>query len=379
MNSYDGSIPLAAYLKKHFSENKKFGSKDRKNIAHLCFAYCRIGRAGIDISTELRFKIALFLINESIDGWEILYDDSWISKWSKDVEPKLDFIKSLYPEFNYLDIFPFSSKLSENINASKFAKSHLIQPDVFLRIRPGKYDAVRKQIKTAAIPFIKISETCFALNNSVKIDAIVSLDRDVVVQDKSSQRIAELFSKIERDKTKSIQLWDCCAASGGKTLLAKDNLGVMDITVSDIRTSILHNLSSRFERAGIKYFQSITTDLSKLDPKKPTGYFDLLMADVPCSGSGTWGRTPEQLRFFNEEKINEYSTLQKSIVTNVISSIASKGYLLYSTCSVFKAENEEIKEFILKSNDALQLVEEKYLLGYFDKADTMYAALFRKA
>jgi 16S rRNA (cytosine967-C5)-methyltransferase len=253
----------------------------------------------------------------------------------------------------------------------------LIQPDVFLRIRPGKYDAVRKQIKTADIPFTSISETCFALPNSVKIDTIVSIDRDVVVQDKSSQRIAELFAKIQTDKTKAVQLWDCCAASGGKTILARDFFGVMDMTVSDIRSSILHNLKARFERAGIKHFDSITTDLSKTNPQKPTGKFDLIMADVPCSGSGTWGRTPEQLSFFQKSKIQEYTLLQRSIVSNIIASLSPNGYLLYSTCSVFKAENEDQKDFILSTYPSLKLIEEKYLIGYDDKADTMYAALFR--
>ncbi len=378
MNHFDGSMPLASFLKKHFSENKKFGSKDRKNIAHLCYAYCRIGKAGKELPTEERFKIALFLVNESVDGWDTLYDENWLSHWSKFVDSKLNFIKTGYANFDSSEIFPCTTSVSEKINVSEFSTSHLIQPDVFLRLRPGKYDAVRKQIKTADIPFKTISETCFSLPNSVKIDTVVSIDRDVIVQDKSSQRIAELFAKIETDKTKAIQLWDCCAASGGKTILARDFFGVMDMTVSDIRSSILHNLKARFERAGIKHFQSFTTDLSKPNPQKPNGTFDLILADVPCSGSGTWGRTPEQLSLFKASKIQEYTTLQKSIVTNTIGSLSPEGYLLYSTCSVFKAENEEIASFIAISYPFLKLVEEKYLIGYTDKADTMYAALFQK-
>jgi 16S rRNA (cytosine967-C5)-methyltransferase len=378
MQQYDGSMPLAAFLKKHFTENKKFGSKDRKNIAHLCYAYCRIGNAGATLPIENRFKIALFLVSGEEDGWAILFDESWRNHWFKQLDDKLIFVVNQYPAFSVQEIFPCASNISNTMPFETFSISHLIQPDVFLRLRPGKYEAVRKQIKTADIPFTKISETCFALSNSVKIDTIVSIDRDVVVQDRSSQRISEIFEKIETDKTKAIQLWDCCAASGGKTILARDFFGVMDITVSDIRASILHNLKARFERAGIKYFQSITTDLSKSNPQKPTGKFDLILADVPCSGSGTWGRTPEQLSLFKEEKILEYTALQKNILSNIISSLSLNGYLLYSTCSVYKAENEDQKDFILSTSPSLKLIEEKYLIGYTDKADTMYAALFRK-
>lgn len=378
MNHYDGSMPLAAFLKKHFSENKKFGSKDRRFIAHLCYAYCRIGKAASGLPIENRFKIALFLVNKTEDGWAVLYDENWLHHWERSVPEKIEFVSAQFPDFQIPGLFPCINALSEAIDVKAFSLSHLIQPDVFLRIRPGKYDAVRKQMKTADIPFAKISETCFALPNSVKIDEVVALDRDVVVQDKSSQRIAELFSKIETDKTKAIQLWDCCAASGGKTILAKDHLGVMDITVSDIRSSILHNLAARFERAGIKYFQSLTTDLSKHNPKKPHGIFNLILADVPCSGSGTWGRTPEQLLFFTEDKISHYTDLQQNIVRNLLSSLAPGGYLLYSTCSVFKAENEGMKDFILKQDPELKVIDEQYLIGYDQKADTMYAVLFRK-
>jgi 16S rRNA (cytosine967-C5)-methyltransferase len=84
------------------------------------------------------------------------------------------------------------------------------------------------------------------------------------------------------------------------------------------------------------------------------------------------------LSLFEAVKIQDYTALQKSIVTNIISSLSPKGYLLYSTCSVFKAENEDIAAFIAAANPTLKLVEEKYLIGYTDKADTMYAALFQK-
>ena len=379
MHLYDGSMPLAAHLKKHFSENKKFGSKDRKNITHLCYCYCRIGNAGKLLPKEDQFKTALFLVNESADGWDSMFDEKWLQQWSASIETKFNFIKSVLPAFEPNLIFPCLNELSNKIEPTAFSNSHLVQPEVFLRIRPGKYEAVRKQLKAANIPFTEISDTCFSFPQSVKIEEVITLDRDAVIQDRSSQGISKLISRVEVDKTKAIQLWDCCAASGGKTILAKDSLGVMDITVSDIRSSILHNLKSRFERAGIKYFKSFTSDLSKKDAQKPTDKFDLILADVPCSGSGTWGRTPEQLLFFTADKLNHYSQLQKSIAQNVLSSIAPNGYLLYSTCSVFKAENEDIVSFILQLDSTLKIVEERYLQGYTLKADSMYAVLFQKA
>ena len=104
---------------------------------------------------------------------------------------------------------------------------------------------------------------------------------------------------------------------------------------------------------------------------------DLIIADVPCSGSGTWARTPEQLHFFSKKKIEEYSTLQQKIVSNASEWLKENGYLLYITCSVFKKENEENVVFFQK-NLNLQFIKSEYLKGYKMQADTLFAALFKK-
>ena len=125
---------------------------------------------------------------------------------------------------------------------------------------------------------------------------------------------------------------------------------------------------------------SIASDLHARGPKTsiPPDQFDLIIADVPCSGSGTWGRTPEQLLYFEKESVSRYASLQKKILSSVSSSIKSGGYLLYITCSVFKKENTEIVEWI-SSQFPLQLQKQQLIAGYELKADTMFAALFKRS
>src|SRR6476619_5508999 len=111
-------------------------------------------------------------------------------------------------------------------------------------------------------------------------------------------------------------MWDCCAASGGKSILFHDNFPNSVITVSDIRERILFNIDKRFQLAGIKNYKKFLADLT-------TGYhnpneYDLIICDAPCSGSGTWSRSPEQLHFFKKEAIEKYANLQKAISKNVI-------------------------------------------------------------
>ena len=175
----------------------------------------------------------------------------------------------------------------------------------------------------------------------------------------------------------STKLWDCCAASGGKSIMAYDINPNIQLTVSDKRESILKNLHERFEKAGIKNYNSFIADLTTTNYKPPTTNFDLIIADVPCTGSGTWSRTPEQLYYFKEQKINEYSFLQKKIVENVIPHLKNNGHLLYITCSVFKKENEEVVDFI-KEKFQLKLIKMELLKGYEMQSDTMFAALFKK-
>src|SRR5690606_23481303 len=100
------------------------------------------------------------------------------------------------------------------------------------------------------------------------------------------------------------------------------------------------NLEERFRHAGIRGYKAFVADLSvgeenyKNIPFKK-GSIDLIILDVPCSGSGTWGRSPEYLRFFDEKEIDHYAALQKKILTNSIPYLKKDGIILYSTCSVF--------------------------------------------
>ena len=159
--------------------------------------------------------------------------------------------------------------------------------------------------------------------------------------------------------------------------MAKDILGDVDLTVSDIRESILVNLKKRFAEAGIKKFKSFVADLTKADKKPADSKFDFIIADVPCSGSGTWSRTPEQLYYFNAEIISDYAVLQQKIIANAVTYLLPGGYFLYITCSVFEKENEEAVA-LLTEKFQLQEIKMELLQGYDKKADTMFTALLRK-
>ena len=201
-------------------------------------------------------------------------------------------------------------------------------------------------------------------------------DVDAVIQDYSSQQVLGPLGRVIDVATK-FSCWDCCAASGGKSILLRDHYHHAELTVSDLRESILFNLRNRFKRAGIKNYTSFVADLSLVDlPVKKI--FDLVICDAPCSGSGTWSRTPEQLLFFKNEKVIDYSSLQKKIALNATKGVRQGGYFLYITCSVFSKENEGVVEFI-RSECGMQLLSAEYIKGYQEKADTLFTALFLRS
>lgn len=376
IDSYDGSMPLHHYLKQFFAADKKYGSKDRKAITHACYCYYRLGHSLKRLKVNDKIKAGIFLCTDEPGTWISAFNEEWISAWEKDLNYRVDFLRSRF-SFNADKIFPFRDQLSHDIDIASFQLSHLIQPDLHLRIRPGKEKKVVEQLNKAGITYEGCGNSCISVSNATKIDQLLPLNKDVVVQDMSSQRIGKLLSTINH-RPSTIKLWDCCAASGGKSILAVDVLKKVKLTVSDVRFSIIQNLKKRFAEAGISNYYSFIADLTDASTQISPEKFDLVICDAPCSGSGTWSRNPEQLFFFDEKKIAHYTTLQKKIIKTVIPSIKNGGYFLYITCSVFKEENEEMVKYILEDS-VFELQKMEVLRGYDKKADTMFAALFKNS
>ncbi|RYE36908.1 MAG: RsmB/NOP family class I SAM-dependent RNA methyltransferase, partial [Sphingobacteriales bacterium] len=267
------------------------------------------------------------------------------------------------------DVFPFEERLSGDIDNGSFYSSFFTQPDLFIRVDADYLTQLIEQLRAEKVDVTQISPTTLALPNGTKLEKILPDQKYYQVQDLSSQATGQFFEPQKWD-----YWWDCCAASGGKSLLLHSLEPTVQLLVSDVRENSLQNLEERFQSTGLKKYQKKVLDLLQNNDQDLHHYeFDGIILDAPCTGSGTWGRTPEMLYYFDPIKISYFSKLQKAIAANVVKYLKEGKPLVYITCSVFRAENEEVVEW-LENELPLKLDNMEVIKGYHNKADTMFAA-----
>lgn len=372
LSEYPQEGQLSRFLPVYFRANKQMGSGDRRTTNRLLYSYFRIGRLFSQFRIEDRLVIAEYLCSKDVNAFVDALDPELHQSITMPLNEKFGILKNRYSSFNLNEIYPFAHHLSDGIDPDKFIISHLIQPDLFIRLYKKYADTVKVKLEQAGIPFEEVKECCLRLPNGTKLESVFPEDhgaRYYEVQDFSSQRTGDFFCPNDWDAW-----WDCCAASGGKSLLLYEQNNKIKLLVSDLRDSILNNLDLRFRQAGVLKYQRKQLDLTKNPDLYIANYaFDGIVLDIPCTGSGTWGRTPELISQFKEASIIKFQLLQRSIIKNVVKYLKEDKPLVYITCSVFKEENEENVDFIVREY-GFRVERMEILKGYLDKADSMFVA-----
>jgi 16S rRNA (cytosine967-C5)-methyltransferase len=166
---------------------------------------------------------------------------------------------------------------------------------------------------------------------------LFAADPELPAIDDGSRLVAELAARTM--PAGGTRVWDCCAAPGGKTLVLAARLPDAEILATDVSPKRLGAMQARFRRAGVE-IQSFAADAMKLPPQ--AGDFDLILCDVPCSGSGTLGRNPEIRLLLKPEELARQAERQAKILGAALERLAPGGRLVYSTCSLEPEENERV-------------------------------------
>ena len=186
-------------------------------------------------------------------------------------------------------------------------------------------------------------------------------DGDFVIQDESSQFIGKIVGL-----PSGARVLDLCAAPGGKSLLFAEMEEVDEIISCDISESKTELIEDNVRRIGVDKIRTRVNDASLYNPDFLDG-FDLVICDLPCSGLGVMGRKRDIKYNVTEDKIRELAILQKKILENAVRYVKKGGRLIYSTCTMTKAENDENFTFIseIKGFSAVDFSDK--IRGYVDK------------
>ena len=374
LQNYTGGIPLSHFLKHYFRLHPKLGSRDRKILSDMAYSWYRASKAVPDsVPFEQRMRACLFLSEANTPQSRQFLPAEWSAATSADVAERIALVKEsgLLSDISALASFRFTT--SAGIEAEQWLGSMLQQPRLFIRIRKRR-EEISRLLQQNNLPFEELEPDCLSLMNGAPVDKLLPPDA-YVVQDHSSQQTGTYFSPKAGE-----WWWDCCSGAGGKSLLLKDMEPAVQLTVSDKRASILHNLRERFKQYKHVLPVSVVADVAEpgeIEKHLAGKLFDNIICDVPCTGSGTWARTPEQLYFFNEEYVREFSERQRQIARNVSTYLKPGGRLIYITCSIFRQENEEVIDHLL-SGSVLTLETKQLINGIEKKADSMFVAVLRK-
>ncbi|MGC2553713.1 MAG: 16S rRNA (cytosine(967)-C(5))-methyltransferase RsmB [Candidatus Sulfotelmatobacter sp.] len=175
----------------------------------------------------------------------------------------------------------------------------------------------------------------------------------LVIQDEASQLVAALVGR-------GAHILDCCAAPGGKTLAIADrnpnaNISAVDLHVH--RARLLRRLLSAPDLQTTTKSNDIRVVAADARDLPFAAKFDRVLADVPCSGTGTLSRNPEIKWRLTPRDLADLQARQLAILRSAMARVAPGGRLVYSTCSLEKEENEDVIERLSEEDSSFRVID----------------------
>ena len=166
------------------------------------------------------------------------------------------------------------------------------------------------------------------------------------VQEASSMFLEEAIKQTV-DLSKSIKVLDLCAAPGGKSTLIQSIISKESLLISNevikTRVNILSENMTKWGAANVIVTNNHPTDFQRLQ-----NYFDVIVVDAPCSGSGLFRKDSNAIDEWSEKNVELCARRQQRILADIMPSLKEGGVLIYSTCSYSKEEDEEIADWLVE-------------------------------
>lgn len=222
------------------------------------------------------------------------------------------------------------------------------QPALTLRLA----DAEAERELAASGVTLKAGELLTAARTVVSGDVTALCGGRGRMQDEGSQLVAEIAARAMDLNQKGKRLLDLCAAPGGKTLILAERNPGAQIVACEAKAERYKKLRERMA----DYAEQVECREADATTFGEGDSFDLVLADVPCSGTGTLGRNPEIRHRLRAEDLPRQAERQKAVLTAALRAVKAGGRVVYSTCSLEPEENEQVVDAVLAEERAAQQV-----------------------
>ena len=357
----DSALPRR--IKEIFSRNRSIGSRDRKLYRELVYTFLRFLPwidSLLDSDPATAAKITAWLAPElkPTSAYRATHCADWPTVPATLVEKAnilTTLVTSLPPPASSLPPPAFSPStllpgwFHEHCPAA-FESPHLdainSRANVWVRVQCNDRNIVLDEFRAQKWAFTVSAEypDAIALPPNAEVANSDAYRRGFVeIQDLGSQLVLLHAPLIPGGR------WlDACAGAGGKTLQLARLLGPAGhVDATDIRVEILDELDDRAKRARLTNIAIV---------REPTGLYDGVLVDAPCSGSGTWRRQPHLKWYVKPETIGAFTRTQLQILTANAPRVKPGGLLVYATCSLSHHENRDVVTAFLQAHPEFSAV-----------------------
>ena len=348
------SQPFDRFLKGWFRDRRFAGSKDRRAIAERVFAIAR-RRAHLAhrmASDHPRALVIASLLEQGEDIGSLFqggYGPAPLTPEERAAAaavppPEPAWVGGEYPLWLEAELArAFGDRLPEEMAAFICRAPTDIRVNSLKSSRETVMAALREEgIASSLTPYaaqgLRIEGDAGNLSRSTLFESGL-----FEFQDEAAQLASELA-----DVKPGMRVLDLAAGAGGKSLAlaaAMRNQGA--ILACDTRGEALFELERRAARAGVSIIKTLP-----LAHGQPTGPFDLVFLDAPCSGSGTWRRQPELRWRLTPARLAELTALQDRLLDQAGGLVKPGGRLVYATCSILPVENQDRVEAFQRRHPA---------------------------
>lgn len=374
----DDKMPADARMDQYFKVHKEMGKRDRGVVAELTYGvlrHCRMIDARLGAMSEgwpgyQRRVGALLMIQQGVSmrGLEKYMDEAMAKEVAEALRATPATSLPNAVRYSIPDVVwqAWEAQWGE-VETIKLAQSLLSAAPADIRVNRLKatLEQVQASLSAAGFELTPVEGVANALR---QMDRVPLFRTDAFqqgwfeMQDAGSQVIGALLPVASGQK-----VVDFCAGAGGKTLqLAVSMQNKGSLIACDVSEARLNRMRPRLARAGVDNVR-IMPLVSEADArlKKLRGSQDAVLVDAPCSGSGTWRRSPDMK--WRDMELTVLNATQLSVLTSAAKLVREGGYLVYATCSLMQCENEAVVDaFLAQHPDYVRLPAQARLVeaGY---------------